>query len=276
MARRGRQSLPDIIVEVVSRFPWWIGVALAVASYLVFHWWAGRPAPAVDPARVAAALPSTMTRGLAMALQYVAPLVLLVAAVVSFIGRRRRTALVDEVASSGRASALNGMSWREFEMLVGEAFRRQGYAVQETGGGGADGGVDLVLRKEGKSYLVQCKQWKAYTVPVQTVRELYGVMVHREAAGAFVVTSGRFTPDAKAFAKGKNIRLIDGEQLVAQVQAAKATFQKPQPVSSHAARSSPSCPACGSEMTRRTAKKGANVGSEFWGCMRYPACRGTR
>ncbi len=40
-------------------------------------------------------------------------------------------------------SVLNGMSWREFEMLVGEAFRLGGYTVSETGGGGADGGVDL-------------------------------------------------------------------------------------------------------------------------------------
>ena len=50
------------------------------------------------------------------------------------------------------------MIWREFEMLVGEAFRLQGYQVVETGGGGADGGVDLVLRKDRETFLVQCKQ----------------------------------------------------------------------------------------------------------------------
>jgi restriction system protein len=27
---------------------------------------------------------------------------------------------------------------------------------------------------------------------------------------------------------------------------------------------------------RRTAKRGANAGGEFWGCTGYPACRGTR
>jgi restriction system protein len=36
--------------------------------------------------------------------------------------------------------AANG--WRDFERLVGEAFRRQGYAVEETGLGGADGGME--------------------------------------------------------------------------------------------------------------------------------------
>jgi DNA-binding helix-hairpin-helix protein with protein kinase domain len=36
------------------------------------------------------------------------------------------------------------------------------------------------------------------------------------------------------------------------------------------------CPRCGSAMVRRTASRGLNVGSEFWGCSRFPQCRGTR
>lgn len=36
------------------------------------------------------------------------------------------------------------------------------------------------------------------------------------------------------------------------------------------------CPNCGSRMVRRTAKRGYRRGSQFWGCSRYPACRGTR
>lgn len=36
----------------------------------------------------------------------------------------------------------------------------------------------------------------------------------------------------------------------------------------------PTCPKCGSPMTRRTAKKGQNQGNEFWGCSAYPKCRG--
>jgi hypothetical protein len=38
----------------------------------------------------------------------------------------------------------------------------------------------------------------------------------------------------------------------------------------------PHCPVCNSLMVRRTAKRGANAGSEFWGCPSYPTCRGTR
>jgi len=35
------------------------------------------------------------------------------------------------------------------------------------------------------------------------------------------------------------------------------------------------CPACGSVMVLRTAKRGTNAGNQFWGCSRYPACRAT-
>jgi len=35
------------------------------------------------------------------------------------------------------------------------------------------------------------------------------------------------------------------------------------------------CPACGSPMQLRTARRGPNAGSQFWGCSRYPACKAT-
>src|SRR5690606_4794 len=104
--------------------------------------------------------------------------------------------------------------WQEFEMLVGEGFKRRGYGVRENGGGGADGGVDLVLTKGGERFLVQCKQWKAFKVGVTTVRELYGVMAADGAAGGSVVTSGQFTKEASAFAAGRNIELVDGGLLL--------------------------------------------------------------
>ena len=38
--------------------------------------------------------------------------------------------------------------------------------------------------------------------------------------------------------------------------------------------SSRRCPTCGSEMILRTAKRGDNQGGKFWGCSKYPQCRG--
>lgn len=38
----------------------------------------------------------------------------------------------------------------------------------------------------------------------------------------------------------------------------------------------PACPKCGGPMALRTARKGANPGSQFWGCCSYPKCNGVR
>ena len=127
--------------------------------------------------------------------------------------RKKRGGVVTRVTESRSTHALRDMTWQEFELLVGEAFRAQGYQITETGGGGPDGGADLVLRNGAETWLVQCKRWKAYMVDVSVVRELYGVMAARGATGGYVVTAGSFSNDAQAFAAGRNVRLIDGLKL---------------------------------------------------------------
>jgi hypothetical protein len=94
------------------------------------------------------------------------------------------------------------MSWREFERLVGEAFRQRGYTVTGFGGSGPDGGVDLGLMKNGERFLVQCKHWRKEQVGVTVVRELNGVIAAASAQGSFVVTGGQFTREAREFARG--------------------------------------------------------------------------
>ena len=36
----------------------------------------------------------------------------------------------------------------------------------------------------------------------------------------------------------------------------------------------PNCPKCERPMVRRTARRGSNAGSDFWGCSEFPRCRG--
>lgn len=271
-------------MDAVALLPWWVGVALAVVSYLVFHTIAARPLPPIDPKQVAAAIPGMYLRAISQALQYVLPVLCVFGAAASFLRRRKREALVANTTASASADAVHGMSWQEFELLTAEAFRLQGFEVKEQGGPRPDGGVDLVLRRGTETYLVQCKQWRAFKVGVDVVRQLYGVMAAQGAAGGYVVTSGQFTPDARAFAQGRNIRLIDGEKLFSLLQQAKMSAQQtrvsrpsspPLPEQAVAA-SGPLCPVCSALMVRRTAKKGTTAGAQFWGCSRFPACRGTR
>lgn len=118
------------------------------------------------------------------------------------------------VRSQSSLNSLRYLSWQKFEVLVGAAFERLGYAVQETGGGGADGGIDLILTKKGRRVLVQCKHWKQTSVGAPIVREMYGLMVAEKMDMVMVVTSGLFTKEARLFSEGKPIVLVDGPRLV--------------------------------------------------------------
>jgi restriction system protein len=281
MGRRRKSELRDT-VEVLALLPWWAALIAAVVSYAVLHGLAKPPVvqPGVDgvkqvgPVMVHAVIAAFATFG-----QYLVPALCVIAAALSMFKRRQGRELAGRVASAPSAAALDAMSWQDFERLVGEAFRQRGYSVVETGRGGADGGVDLVLRKGNEKFLVQCKQWKALKVGVEVVRELFGVMAARGATGGFVVTSGTFSGDATDFARGRNVELIDGVALHRMLRAAGAPSAAPR-VAASAGRDvesgTPACPVCGSRMVRRTAKKGANAGNAFWGCERYPGCRGTR
>jgi restriction system protein len=165
---------------------------------------------------------------------------------------------------------IRDLPWKDFEYLVSEAYRRQGYSVQENLGGGSDGGVDLVLSKGGERTLVQCKNWKSSKLSVTSLRELFGVMTAEGAAGGIIVCSGEYTNEAMEFAKGKPISLIDGTTLIRLIGDVQK-LPRIQPVVTDT-----TCPICHSPMKLRTAKRGKNSGQSFCGCSQYPKCRGTR
>lgn len=287
----GRRN-SHILVEL-ARLPWWVSVVVAAFVYAGARWllpsFFGSHALLVPLARMSAAYAHWLAFFFLLPVPF------------ALVNQARRRRLVDGEATIER---IRNLSWQDFERLVGEAFRRQGYRVTERGGGGADGGVDLELRTKDKTLFVQCKRWKTWTVGVQAVRELYGVTAGEKAEGAIFVTSGNYTPDAIDFTRDKPIKLIDGPELVRMLGSLKSASGTP----SAAKRSSDSwqrpefpkhvpgtpmpelasaktsgavsvaepCPRCGSPMVRRTTRKGPGAGKQFWGCSRYPACRGTR
>lgn len=165
MGKRGKKSNAEVLVDVVARLPWWACLGMALASFLFFRAMSTPPkVAAIHPSQVGQLMVGSMVSGVAMAGQFVAPLICLIAGVVSFVRRRKRAELVATAAATGMDSgpgSIAGMTWGEFELLVGEAFRLQGYQVAESGGGGPDGGVDLRLRRRKETFLVQCKQWRA-------------------------------------------------------------------------------------------------------------------
>ena len=175
---------------------------------------------------------------------------------------------------------LRAMRWPEFESLMAEAFRVRGHAVEKTGKGGLEGDIDLILRKEARTHLVQCKQWKQRELGIAAVREMWGVVAHRGADALKIVSAGKFSTDAAQFAQGKAIELIDGEALlelvrgililqpsdeVATETAAAPTIPK--------ASADPRCPRCGAAMYKRFSRQTSLM---YWGCINYPACKGAQ
>jgi restriction system protein len=263
MARKN-EGWFDLLVVL----PWWVSVIVSALAYIGLNYIA--PSIIVDNMflqPMLKALPS---------LSPIIPLVLLFPAPISAFTAWRKRKLVDDQKG---IQTIRDLSWREFEELVAEAYRRQNYMVIENTNTGADGGIDVRLKKDGRTHLVQCKNWKTSKVGVKVIREMYGVMTAEHASSVIIIISGVFTQEAKDFATGKPIDLVDGaqlEKLIANVQVAST---KVAPVITKLFNSindqNKACPKCSSILVLRTAKKGMNTGGQFWGCSAYPKCRHT-
>ena len=249
------------LIEDLAKLPWPVGVVFGVGCFYAL----GHVLPAMlDGSQFARAfLPA------AKIMSWVLLGAGLLGAAMSWIGQQHRRKLLD--AQQGLDS-IAALGWKRFEQLVGEAFRRQGYTVEETGLGGADGGIDLILRKNGHRVLVQCKQWRQRQVGAKVVREMAGLLAHHGADEVKIVCSGTYTRDAAAFAQGKPIALIGGEELLRMIREVQATPVHPASIPSTPA-TSPACPKCGKTMVERSNRK---TGQKFWGCSTFPVCRGVR
>jgi restriction system protein len=193
----------------------------------------------------------------------------------AYLNGRKKKRLVD---ANKDLDSIRALSWKEFEQLVAEAFRRKGYTVRENLKAGPDGGVDVELEKDGQLHLVQCKQWKAQKVGVKVVREMYGLMAAHSASSVMVVSSGIFTQEAQDFAQGKPIDLIDGIQLNKLISSVQVAGSRAHHETNLEKMSKPSttCPKCGGELVVRVARRGSNAGKEFLGCSGFPKCKYTQ
>ncbi len=194
---------------------WWVPLPIAVASLV---WWViphyTRGNALREPWRTFAH--SLAATGVPTSLGVLGIALCGLATIIGLFKSGERGRLLDKQRS---LNTLREMDWKAFERLVGEVYRRQGYQIAETGQGGADGGVDLVLRKGASKVLVQCKQWKNNNVGAAVVREMFGLMVHHRADRVAIVCVGKFTRNAWEFSKGKPIDLVGGGRLLSMVEA---------------------------------------------------------
>jgi restriction system protein len=269
-------------MDLLVSLPWWAGVAVGLVGFAVIRWGVGAWF-AASGGQLGKAIGAQLGAGALGPLAWMFLGLCCLAALFSKIRSRQRARLLDSQQS---IEAIRSMSWQAFERLVGEAYRRQGYAVTETGQGGADGGVDLLLRRDGRTTLVQCKHWRSQRVGVSVVREMYGLLAHHGADAVKIVCTGVFTSECEAFVRGKPMELVDGPAVLALVQSVQGPLSRaalapsakpirveppagPATVAADVARA---CPKCSQPMVQRTNRTN---GDRFWGCSGYPKCRGT-
>lgn len=236
MARRSKQDSNELFFALLMSLPWWVPFVLAVLVYVVMS--------------------RSGLLGITGAFFW-AGILVLAGLALPFIKQKNK----ELIARATDLPAIRQMSWQQFEVLVGEVFRRQGYIVVERGGPAADGGIDLILRKRSETVIVQCKHWKTQSVGVSLVRELRGVVAREKATRGIFVTSGNYTQAALSEVAGQPLELIDGPKLVKLVQDVQLK---------------PLCPKCNSPMTKETANRGEHAGKKLWRCSEYPDCKGFR
>jgi restriction system protein len=126
-----------------------------------------------------------------------------------------------EVAASIDSSMnLAAMDWQEFEHLVRQLFAHlystPGSEVHVTQAS-RDGGVDAIVFDpdpiKGGKIVVQAKRY-TNTVEVSAVRDLFGTVHNEGATKGILVTTSNYGPDARNFAAGKPLTLIDGGNLL--------------------------------------------------------------
>jgi Restriction endonuclease/Topoisomerase DNA binding C4 zinc finger len=154
----------------------------------------------------------------------------------------------------------------ELEVIVGDVYKLLGWGVVHRGGPFPDRGVDLELHKGTDRIVVQCKRWSRNQVRGDLVRALAGAMQGERATGAVFVTTSTFTEDAISWGRANGIVLVDGPGLLALIRAVE-----PDVPLARRGSPAPACPLCGSTMRVKNGRFG-----EFWSCVRFPACKGSR
>ncbi len=302
---RKNQSVFEDLIEITAQVTWWVGVVLAVISYLFLHSIAVTEVPtSAAPGQIGDMVGKQLYKTLATIGQYVLPAAFSIGAFISFIKKPKvsvpklhkkteprlnpkslpdspikRTSYSFEQKETPKVndawsySLITSLEWKRFEDLCAGLFSAKGYDAKTTGTG-ADGGIDIYLFPSGVDEplgIIQCKAWAKNKVGVKPIRELFGVMTAEKVPLGVFITSGEFTADARSFAKGKHVKLLTGKDILKLIK--ELPQEKQSALLSEITKgdyTTPTCSSCGVKMTLRTNKK---TSANFWGCINFPRCR---
>lgn len=233
-------------------------------------------------------------------------LVCLVVAVF-FITRLIRKSRIENAMNTQKYDSMTG---EQFEEFCANILRGNGYQDVEVTPTSGDHGIDILAKKDGVKYAIQCKR---YSKPVgnKAIQEAYSGKTIYNADVAVVMTNSDFTSQAIHDATKLNV-LLWGRDKIESLQKTRFSYDSVEEIKKLKGMTNNSdsssqrevkqetettddvdsvswiralknggkeeliCPECGGKLVLRTAKRGANIGSQFYGCSNYPKCKFTR
>jgi restriction system protein len=179
------QMAKNSLFATLLRSPWWVSIAIAAVLALL--------ALALLPTdyRVAGAL-STF------------PFV-----VIAAIAAYRQWRLPSAARVSETVEAVGTMAWPAFAKLLEEAFRRDGYTVQN----GTVTAVDFELERKGRKMLVCARRWKSARTGLESLRALQAAREANDASDALYIGLGELTDNAHPFAAEHRIAIWQAAEL---------------------------------------------------------------
>ena len=204
-ASGGNNMRKDLnIIDFLTQIPWWISVTLSATFYLLLKF-------AVPYFETQSSIVSEVHVSLGSAFAPLVALAFLAPVTFSFLKSNRKKKLHD---LKEEIKSIQELPWQQFKELVADAYRRTGYTVMDSSTFTADPSVDLVLRKGANLYLVQCRYWLNRKLGKREAKNLFTLMHTKQASGAFLLTTGIFTTEARHYAIGRPVNLVDGIELV--------------------------------------------------------------
>lgn len=187
------------------------------------------------------------------------------------------TAPVNQGPIHWNKTFLKTLEWKLFEDVCMEYLRIKNCEASVTCIG-ADGGIDIKVTDINGHVIAiaQCKAWYKKAIGVSHIRELFGVMAAEKVKHGIFLTTSEFSDEAKEFAKGKALILIDGDEFIRIVNGLReADRARIDQLIFQGDHTTPTCVSCNTKLILRTKKTGPNTGQIFWGCTNYPRCKVT-
>ena len=153
--------------------------------------------------------------------QHVEQLILLITAIVAviFLLRKLKKLVKKKRLLQSNIYDIDLLSGEDFELFLYYFYKKHKCRVRLTPYT-HDFGADLVVRKRGKTIVIQAKRYRD-RVGIKAVQEVIGSMAYYRAKQGMVITNSYYTQSAYVLAKSNGITLIGRNALIRMIEEDK-------------------------------------------------------